>query len=214
MRNDRAKVLENLRRREAVFPEGAPEESARTGADGETFSQRFFPDEGGGDLIARFIRMAEGNACTTARVSGMADVPRAAADWLRGRGAALRLVCAGDLAGLDWRGAGVAAECRAPRDEDETGATRMIAAAADTGAMLQVSDAGHSLTASLLPPLHLAVLRAEDVLADMDSVWARMLGAHPDLPPRAACLISGPSRTADIEQTLVLARMARWRCMR
>ena len=204
LRNDRAKVLGSLRSREAVFPEGEPGGVARGGEGGETFSRRFFPDAEGGDLIARFARAAEGNACTTARVEGMGEVPRAAAAWLRGRGAGLRLVCAGDLAELDWSGGGVAAEFRAPRDEDETGATRMVAAAADTGAMLQVSDGGHSLTASLLPPLHLAVLRAEDVLADMESVWARMREGGEGSLPRGACLISGPSRTADIEQTLVL----------
>ena len=210
MRNDRASVLENLRRRAAVFPEGAPQARNEGGSGGGggsgsgSFSERFFPDAEGGDLIARFMRMAKANAATTARVSGMEEVPRAAAEWLRGRGAAPRMVCAGDLAELDWGGAGIAAECRGAVDGDEAGATRIVAAAADTGAMLQASDSGHSLTLSLLPPLHLAALRAEDILADMDSVWARMFELHPDIPPRAACLISGPSRTADIEQTLVL----------
>ena len=204
MRNDRAKVLENLRRHAAIFPEDAPQARNEGGGGSGSFSDRFFPNAGGGDLIARFIRMAEANAATTARVSDMEEVPRAAGEWLRGRGAELRMVCAGDLAELDWGGAGIAAEFRGAVDGDEAGATQMVAAAADTGAMLQVSDSGHSLTLSLLPPLHLAALRAEDILADMDSVWARMFERHPEIPPRAACLISGPSRTADIEQTLVL----------
>lgn len=202
MRNDREKVLANLRRGGAALPDGIPQ--ARNGEMHGRFSERFFPDSEGGDLLSRFIRMAEANAATTARVSGMDEVPRAAAEWLRKRGADLRMVCAGDLAELDWDGAGIAAEFRGAVESDGAGATRVIAAAADTGAMLQISDAGHSLTLSLLPPLHLVALRAEDIVADMDAVWARMFKLHPEVPPRAACLISGPSRTADIEQTLVL----------
>ena len=144
MRNDRASVLENLRRRAAVFPEGAPQARNEGGSGGGggsgsgsgSFSERFFPDAEGGDLIARFMRMAKANAATTARVSGMEEVPQAAAEWLRERGAAPRMVCAGNLAELDWGGAGIAAECRGAVDGDEAGATQMIAAAADTGAML------------------------------------------------------------------------------
>ena len=222
MRNDRDKVLGNLRRRPAVFPDGVLPEgwAGWKGADGAggvggvggAFSRHFFPDPAGGEegwegrsgWISRFIRMAESNAATVARVGGMDEVPAAAAAWLRGRGAELRMVCGPGLADLDWASAGISAECRRPADGDEVGATRVLAAAADTGALLQVSDGGHSLTLSLLPPLHLAVLRAEDILADMESVWARMFVLHPEVPPRAACLITGPSRTADIEQTLVL----------
>ena len=206
MRNDREKVLRNLRSREAVFPDGPPvrRDGRPDGADGKSFSERFFPDAEGKGLAERFIRMAEANAATTARVSEMEGVPRAAAEWLRLRGASMRMICARSLADLDWSGAGIEADFRAPRDGDEAGATRIIAAAADTGAMLQVSDSEHSLTLSLLPPLHFAVIRAGDILADMDSVWTRMLSARDGAPPRAACLIGGPSRTADIEQTLVL----------
>ena len=202
IRNDREKVLGNLRRRAAVFPDGIPEPPTRE----DSFTQRFFPDDSGDDLPTRFLRKMEANAATTTRVAKMEDIPAAAAEWLRRRGCKgdLRLTCAGDLAELDWSAAGIAAECRAAADGDEAGATQALAAAADTGAMLQVSDGGHSLTASLLPPLHLAVVRAEDVVEGMDGLWARMFAAHPDLPPRAACLICGPSRTADIEQTLVL----------
>ena len=216
MRNDREKVLQNLRGRAAVFPDGTPAgrgpdsdsglgPDSDSGLEGESFSEKFFPDAGGGGSLAeRFIWMAEANAATTVRVSGMDEIPRAAADWLRGRGAALRMVCAGELAELDWSGAGIAAEVRAPADGDQAGATRVVAAAADTGAMLQVSDSQHSLTLSLLPPLHFAVVRAADILADLESVWSRMLAERDGVPPRAACLIGGPSRTADIEQTLVL----------
>ena len=209
MRNDREKVLRNLRSREAVFPDGPPVRRDET-PDGKSFSERFFPDAGvaedmgGRGLAERFIRMAEANAATTARVSEMGGVPRAAAEWLRLRGASMRMVCARGLADLDWSGAGIEADFRAPRDGDEAGATRVIAAAADTGAMLQVSDSEHSLTLSLLPPLHFAVIRTGDILADMESVWTRMLSAGGGAPPRAACLIGGPSRTADIEQTIVL----------
>ena len=201
--NGREKILANLRRRPAVFPGGALPVAKRD--DGESFSSRFFPAaESEGDVVARFIASAKANAATVSRVPAMSDVPAAAAEWLRGREAEMKMVCAPALSELDWRGAGIAAETRAPTGDDEAGATTVVAAAADTGAMLLLSDGGSALTLSLLPPLHLAAVRAADIVSEMDELWARMFRLHPDIPPRAACLVSGPSRTGDIEMELVL----------
>jgi len=56
---------------------------------------------------------------------------------------------------------------------------------------------------ALLPDTHIVVLRAADVVATMEDAFARVRAAKSRMP-RAINLISGPSRTGDIEQTIVL----------
>lgn len=71
---------------------------------------------------------------------------------------------------------------------------------ADTGSLVLVSGPGRGRLASLLPPVHVAVLPVSRL------VWtlADVLAISPDLPARGSnfVVITGPSRTADIEMTL------------
>ena len=55
--------------------------------------------------------------------------------------------------------------------------------------------------ASLLPETHVAVLDPRRIVRAMEDAWALIRAEHGTLP-RAVNFISGPSRTADIEQTL------------
>jgi L-lactate dehydrogenase complex protein LldG len=48
------------------------------------------------------------------------------------------------------------------------------------------------------------VVTAADVAGDFDTVWARLREKYGESLPRAVNLVTGPSRTADIEQTLVI----------
>jgi L-lactate dehydrogenase complex protein LldG len=92
-----------------------------------------------------------------------------------------------------------------PRDEQaeaEIGVTGCHGAIAETGSLVVLSGRGHSRTVSLLPPVHLAVVRAEDLFFSMGEFFAR----HGErIAAAAGCtFITGPSRTADIELTLTL----------
>ena len=80
------------------------------------------------------------------------------------------------------------------------GLTGALAAAAETGSLAIPGGKGRSLAASLLPEMHIAVLRQESVLAGLDELLKL-----PELTNSAAAvLVSGPSRTADIEMTLTI----------
>ena len=82
----------------------------------------------------------------------------------------------------------------------EAGLTGALAGVAETGTLVLLGGRGRPLTASLLPLLHIAVLKAEDILPDMAAALKL-----PELQEcAAAALVSGPSRTADIEMTLTL----------
>ena len=82
------------------------------------------------------------------------------------------------------------------------GVTGCDAAIAETGSLVMLSRPGRSRAASLLPPFHLAVVRPEQVYGSMGAFFA---ARHEDVIGGASCtVITGPSRTADIELTLTL----------
>ena len=84
----------------------------------------------------------------------------------------------------------------------EVGVTGCDAAIAETGSLVLLSDEGKPRTASLLPPVHLAVVRRADICPGMGD-FLRERAA--DVAAAACCtFVTGPSRTADIELTLTL----------
>ena len=79
--------------------------------------------------------------------------------------------------------------------------TSAAGAVADTGALILRPTAEEPRLMSLVPPIHIAVLRAEDIFASLDDAM-RAGNWSADMPTNML-LISGPSKTADIE--LILA---------
>jgi len=78
--------------------------------------------------------------------------------------------------------------------------TSVKAGIAETGALLVVPDPGEPRLLSLVPPVHVALLKASDILSTFAEAIALMDPAS-GMPPNAL-LITGPSKTADIELTL------------
>ncbi len=87
-------------------------------------------------------------------------------------------------------------------DGAEMGLTGALAGIVDSGSLVVASGAGRPRLASLLPPVHVALLRRSDLCATMADFFAH----HPGVTAQSSNLvfITGPSRTADIEQTLTL----------
>ena len=86
------------------------------------------------------------------------------------------------------------------------GVTGVDAVIAETASVALVPRRGMSRQASLLPPVHVAVATADQVVATLDDVLARRLDELGEAEEATwyMNLVSGPSRTADIEQTLVV----------
>lgn len=83
------------------------------------------------------------------------------------------------------------------------GITDVHAAIAESGTLVCSSDAGHARGLSLVPPLHIAIVRPEDVVADMLDYWRARRGTRPTDLPSSTSFITGPSKTADIEGVLI-----------
>jgi L-lactate dehydrogenase complex protein LldG len=83
--------------------------------------------------------------------------------------------------------------------EADAGLTAADWGIAETGTLVLPSGPDRPRLASLLPPVHVAVLRADRVLPDLPALFART-----EALPSALALVTGPSRSSDIGLTPVL----------
>jgi L-lactate dehydrogenase complex protein LldG len=155
--------------------------------------------------VARFCAKAEALSSTLDGVGSLGEVPVAAARYLKAGKLPLEAVVWGALLDLDWTGAGMNVAARAAQGSDMVGITGAFCAIAETGTLMTLSGAERPPSVSLVPETHIAVLPAERIVRTMEDAWALLRRERPqNTMPRAVNFISGPSRTADIEQTLVV----------
>lgn len=155
------------------------------------------------DLASSFALSATRLGSEVVRVDQRSAVPAAIARYLATYKVPPRAVCWPELRDLSWTAQGINIETRAARGEDLVGITGAFCAVAETGTLMLLSGAHTPATVSLLPETHIAVVTAAQVVATMEEAWAR-LRKQTRVMPRAVNFISGPSRTADVEQTVTL----------
>jgi L-lactate dehydrogenase complex protein LldG len=156
-----------------------------------------------GELIDVFRARAEAMQSTTARVATLAQAPVETARYLAALGLSVTGCVWPSLAHLDWAGNGIRVEARVAVDADGVGVSGAYAAIAETGTLMVASGPDTPASVSLLPETHIAIVEARRIVPHMEDAWA-LLRREPGAPPRAVNFISGPSRTGDIEQTIVL----------
>lgn len=74
-------------------------------------------------------------------------------------------------------------------------------ALADTGTLVMIAAESEARMISLVPPVHIAIVPAERILSGLDELYTLL--PKPADRSSSMVLITGPSRTADIEQILV-----------
>lgn len=157
----------------------------------------------GSDLVGRFCQQAERTSQTLDRVAQAADVPAAVARYLDGLGIARQAIAWRTLADLPWQASGIDVAFRKPVNEDLVGLTGCFCAIAETGTLMLLSGPETYSSAALLPETHIALLPVSRIVGSMEEAFALAKRERGELP-RATNFISGPSRTGDIEQTIVL----------
>ena len=152
-----------------------------------------------GEAVERFTACASAANATVAVLDSLADVPERVAVLLRERNmaAAVHLPAGSELGGLNWAGLGVSGDAPGPED-----AAVSIAAfgVAETGTLVFPSSAERPASWHFRPGFEIAILREEGVLNDLEAAFAKLRNNW----PATINLVTGPSRTADIEQTLEL----------
>lgn len=92
-------------------------------------------------------------------------------------------------------------ELRAACSTAGFGITSADFALADTGTFVMIASPKEARLVSLLPPVHIAVIPAASILPNLDELFVRV--EKPADQTSSMVMITGPSRTADIEQILV-----------
>jgi L-lactate dehydrogenase complex protein LldG len=164
-----------------------------------------------GDVVERFVERATHMESTVERIASRADIPAAVARYLEALVLPAAIaeqkshdgVCWPEFADLDWQGAGLSIEPRPTQGHDRLGITGCLCAVAETGTLVFVPAPDMPTATAMLPDTHVVVVRSADVVPAMEDAFARVRAAKSHMP-RAVNFMSGPSRTGDIEQTIVL----------
>ena len=161
------------------------------------------------DAVAGFAEQARRMSTTVDFVDRLDDAPAAAKRYLDGLGFGLgsgeppRAAAWRTLSALPWDAAGLDVAFRKPGDADLIGITDCFCAVAETGTLVLLSGPDTCASTALLPETHIAIVYASRIVAGHEEAFALIRAERGELP-RAVNLIAGPSRTGDIEQTIVL----------
>lgn len=160
------------------------------------------------EQVELFCEMAEQFGATLARVSSYGEVAGEVSAYLRARNlpAAIRMGADERLKKAGWE-TEKNLELRHGLSDggDLAGVSHATAGIAETGTVAMMSGQDNPTTINFLPEHHIVVIKAADIKGDMESVWAmvRKKQGKGEMP-RALNLITGPSRSGDIEQTILL----------
>ncbi len=169
------------------------------------------PQRGQLDLAGRldlFESWAKALSATLVRLDDLAHVPRAVADYLRQENlpAQVRLAPTPEIEGLDWQSQSLVEIARGRAQiDDTTSVTPAFAGIAETGTLMMLSGPQTPTTLNFVPENHIVVLKASQVVGSYEEALAHLRQVHGQgRMPRTVNYITGPSRTADIEQTIQL----------
>lgn len=160
------------------------------------------------ERIDLFCRMAESVQATVERVASAEAVPQAVVSLLRARNlpASVRMGDDPRLAAMPWAETS-ALEVLKGRSHgaDEVTVSHAFAGVAETGTLVLHAGADNPTTLNFLPETHVAVISAKDIAGDMEEAWTRLRAKFgKGVMPRVVNMVTGPSRSADIEQKLIL----------
>jgi L-lactate dehydrogenase complex protein LldG len=207
--NSREAVLANIRRSLGVRGDEAPrklEVEARL----MQAPAGVAPKRGQGDVSTRlaiFKEEAERAQASLAEVASWTDAPAEVARFLRENNcpATLRMGADARLHAMPWGETSLEILHGASDGRDVNAVSAAFAGIAETGTLALVSGADNPTTLNFLPDNHIIVLARDAILADYESAFAKLRGDYgKGGAPRTVNFITGPSRSADIEQTLLL----------
>lgn len=205
-------VMGNIRR--AIGREGGVDDATKVELSARLASRpRGIIPERGRDgtetLVQDFADRAEQVNATVVQIDGFSDVPEAVAAFLaeNNQPSAVRLAPHPDLKDVDWSSRPTLEISEGPSDGSEvTSVTRCFAGIAETGTLMLLAGPDGPTTLNFLPENHVIVVKRSEMVGSYEDAWDKLrdhIGPEGMLS-RVVNLITGPSRTADIEQTLEL----------
>jgi L-lactate dehydrogenase complex protein LldG len=161
----------------------------------------------GAERLALFKRLAEEALATVATVTDAASVPAEAARFLRDANlpATLRLGEDARLEAMPWSSTTIEISKGASAGSDLNALSHAFGGIAETGTLVLASGADNPTTLNFLPDNHIVVITEADLAASFEDILEKLRSTYgKGAMPRSLNLVTGPSRSADIEQTLIL----------
>lgn len=154
--------------------------------------------------LAQFIDRARASGADVRALANMTEIPRAIAETLRDRTlpAIIHLPPVSTWNALDWEFAPRLTRSRDAPGPDDAALSLAPYAIAETGTLVFPSANERPASWHFRPGLEIAILRAGDICPHLESVLAK--AKQNGALPHTINLVTGPSRTGDIEQTLEL----------
>ncbi|MBT6441016.1 MAG: lactate utilization protein [Alphaproteobacteria bacterium] len=162
------------------------------------------------EQVDMFTRYAEGVSATVSRVSRAAEVPAAVSDYLAEHNLPSDVVMAPDeaLDAYPWGERPMLGIRRGrAEDADAVSVTGAEFGFAETGTLMMTSGAHHPSTLNFMPDTHVVILPANRIVGAYEEGWQALrerTDADGTFMPRTVNMITGPSRTGDIEQRMQL----------
>lgn len=209
MTSAREDILANIRRSLGVTGSEAPRRANVT-TRLENAPRGIIPARGQLDpagRVAMFKEQAERAQASVTEVARPEDVPAEIARFLRDRNlpATVRIGADARLTAMPW--SETALEVSAGRSDgaDPNAVSHAFGGVAESGALALVSGPDNPTTLNFLPDNHFVIVSAAEIAGDYETIWERLREqTGKGTMPRSVNLITGPSRSADIEQTLLL----------
>jgi L-lactate dehydrogenase complex protein LldG len=158
--------------------------------------------------VELFISMAEKYSATVTRLKSAKDVPAAVSDYLRARNLAPRIRMGADkrLGAMPWsKQKTLAVKTGASDGTDETGVSHAFGAIAETGTLMLTSGPDNPTTLNFLPENLIVIVDAATVKGDLETLLEALRKTYgKGEMPRTVNLVTGPSRSGDIEQKIIL----------
>lgn len=205
----RARILGAVRKALDVGPDdGAREEAVRTRLEGHPES--LVPArarQSAAALTQLFTEKLEGQGATLDRVEGADAVPETVARYLRDTNLPAEIRTGADkvLGAMPWETTQIERRTGRALGSDAVAVSRAVGAAAETGTLFLTSGADNPTTLNFLPDTHIVTIDAADIAGSYEDIWTLLRETYgPRTLPRTVNMVSGPSRTADIEQTIVM----------
>jgi L-lactate dehydrogenase complex protein LldG len=157
--------------------------------------------------LALFRQMAEATFATVAAVDSAADAPGEVADYLRSHNLPATIRMGDDLRlkAMPWQSTALELASGPSDGRDLNSVSYAFAGVAETGTLVLTSGSANPTTLNFLPDNHIVVVNARDIAGDYEEMWTRLrFATGKGEMPRTVNWVTGPSRSGDIEQVLLL----------
>lgn len=160
------------------------------------------------ERLTLFQDMLEGQSAKVSHAKTLDDIPDIVASYLRENNLPARFRTGSDtlLENIPWQNApALTRQHGRGQGDDAVTMSRAVTAAAETGTLFLASGDENPTTLNFLPDTHIVVIEKSNIHGSYEDAWNVLRKQYGEgNMPRTVNLVSGPSRTADIEQIIVM----------